>query len=101
VSAVQDGRSMISDSELTNMIETLDNGKEVRLVLDENSSGLEFSTTGHGNFEVTILKNWYESVYCAKNYVPETLRFVIEEFAKTATMMGKCSNATKFSVEWW
>jgi len=90
---------MISDSELTNMIETLDNGKEVRLVLDKNSSGLEFSTTGHGKFEVTILQNWYESVFYAKNYVPETLRFVLEEVAKAAAMMGKCSNATKFSVE--
>jgi hypothetical protein len=92
---------MISDGELTHMIETLDSGKEVRLVLDERKSGLEISANGHGNFEVTILPNWYEAVYCANNYVPETLRLILEQFAKAAAIMDKCSGATKFSVEWW
>jgi len=92
---------MISDSELTHMIETLDAGKEVRLVLDESTSGLEFSPTGHGNFEVTILPNWYDAVYRANNYVPETLRLILEQFANAAAMMDKCCGATKFSVEWW
>jgi len=92
---------MISDSELTHMIETLDAGKEVRLVLDESTSGLEFSPTGHGNFEVTILPNWFDAVYRANNYVPETLRLILEQFAKAAAMMDKCSGSTKFSVEWW
>ena len=92
---------MISDSELTHMIETLDAGKEVRLVLDESTSGLAFSPTGHGNFEVTILPNWYDAVYRANNYVPETLRLILEQFANAAAMMDKCCGATKFSVEWW
>jgi hypothetical protein len=92
---------MISDGELTHMIEMLDSGKEVRLVLDDSIGELEFSATGHGNFEVTILPNWYEAVYCANNYIPETLRLILEQFAKAATIMERSSAATKFSVEWW